>query len=1039
FFFTVAAPVTLYVPFNTSGIRGNITFRQERSDGIVNISIHLTTTLQTKNLLQFSWAIHSNPVLYDSNSACSKTELGKEEHDMAKRHGPIQIPAIDGKVQIFEDAVITLQGKKSIWGRSVKLMKMNSSQELCSNIFDFGEVKTAEAVFATPVAGLVIFRENERRETLIFSNLFHVGDDYRSASSHEWKILVTDIADTRRNKKCNYLDIIFDPTGTDDKLCSTDNHEHCPVGDLTRKHGKITVGATNNRYSKKVFVDTNIPLVELESSRNIYLVLYEKDNPKRVMSCTELNLVHRREVKAFIDMFGVKGQFVFSQRYKMDPTVVTVTLENVEGRAKLYHIQQFPVPVRISMRDKVCSELSIGHRFNPYSVNASQSPSPGFGTNDEYEVGDLSGKYGVLSEGRNHSGVHVDMNLPLFGINSIIGRSVVLLKPNNERWVCATIGYPRPTITAVAKFVYPIVGEIVIRQEKDNPWSESTVLVELNYADGTGNNTDNHAWHVHVNEPGRDFTGWKNRCFSAGPHFNPFNVGLSKYSSCNNENQYRCEVGDLTSKSKRITIAAHKGTVNNKHFYSDILLPLSGPHSIIGRSIVIHDDHANKQRGNRMACAPIKVVHPLTAAVRDWKVGRGVISNITGSIQIFQATEFDESLVKIDLRGLNALAGEYHIHELWVPQSKEFPCSSDSVFDVYNPFGVNDAIGWASTVGSNDQYKTGDLSGKYGSLEAKSTQRLQVIDSNLHLHGTNSIVGRSVVIQKREKRLRWVCASIRLEARKSEAKEIVAIASFDDHRSAVSGFIRMRQYEYTDGSTSNTWIEVDLKHTHSERNASAGHNWAVYVTQVGEDAFTDIKQVRCLASGYRWNPYLVKSDIDSYTNDCNSGNQLRCEMGDLSGKHGSLTIGHKRYVYTDINLPLTGNYSVLGRSIVIFDRNDNSVKMACANIKTDVHISSNVAVRKFPSFTVSKFMDTFRSLLNTTEWLVLADVQNSNEILEGECFQVKLHFYGSDAYRLQIEFTNLLNLGSVVRHDKFGTKTIFTNYHPCRTTSKYLF
>ncbi|RWS08541.1 uncharacterized protein B4U79_07981 [Dinothrombium tinctorium] len=985
---------------------------------------------------QYSWSLQSNPVLYDLKTACSKNELGKAEHDFTARHGPIQIPTLDGKEQVFTDSEITLQGPKSIWGRSLLIRNLNLSvaEETCSNVFDSGEVRTAEAVFTSPLAGNVIFRENERMETIIFSNLFYVGDDYRSASRHDWKILVTDISDPRRSKKCDYLDIIFDPNSSDDKLCSQTNHSHCKVGDLTRKHGTIAVGATNSRYSKQFFVDTNLPLSAIEGTRKMYLVLYDKNNANRVMTCAEIFLVERREVKALIDMFGVKGHFIFSQRYRMDPTVVNIELKNLNGRAKFYHIHEFPLPPRRLKEENLCSDIAVGGHFNPYGINVSLSPPPGIGTNDKYEVGDLSGKFGTLSDGRNHSDVHVDMNLPLFGPNTIIGRSMVLHKPNKERWICATIGYAAPTITAVATFVYPIVGEVVFRQEKDKPWSETTVLVDLSYADGSVNDTENHAWHVHVNEPSRDFYGWSKRCESAGGHFNPFNVGLTKYSKCNNENPYRCEVGDLTSKSKRIKIAAYKGSTKNRHFYTDVLLPLSGPYSIVGRSLVVHDDFANKVRGNRMACAPIRVVHPLMATVREWKVGTGDSSNITGSMIFSQPTEYDETTTKIELQGLNRLAGGFDVHEVWVPQDKEFPCSADAVYDHFNPFAVSSDVGPSPKVGSSDQYEVGDLSGKYGSLEGKLSLRGEFVDSNLALHGANSIVSRSIVIHKKEKRFRWVCGTVKIEAKKGEAREIVALASFDDSRHLVSGYIRFRQYEYKDGSTSNTWLEVDLKHAgFHNKNITFGHNWAVYVTQVGEDAFSSAEKVRCLASGYRWNPYLVDSKNEIYKKDCNKVNPLRCEMGDLSGKHGPLVIGQKRFVYTDVNLPLVGNYSILGRSVVLFSKNGGDVKLACTNIKPDIHIVSNVAVRKYPTFTVSKFMETMRTLLNTTDFLVSNDIQNSREILDGECLQLKVHFYGAEAYRLQIEFGNLINLGSVQRQDRFGTHTISTYYQPCRT------
>ena len=62
------------------------------------------------------------------------------------------------------------------------------------------------------------------------------------------------------------------------------------------------------------------------------------------------------------------------------------------------------------------------------------------GTDDEYEIGDLSGKYRTFLGLSSYSGEHVDYNLPLFGRNSIIGRSIVIHKNvSNARWVCANV------------------------------------------------------------------------------------------------------------------------------------------------------------------------------------------------------------------------------------------------------------------------------------------------------------------------------------------------------------------------------------------------------------------------------------------------------------------------------------------------------------------------------------------------------------------------------------------------------------------------
>ena len=95
------------------------------------------------------------------------------------------------------------------------------------------------------------------------------------------------------------------------------------------------------------------------------------------------------------------------------------------------------------------------------------------GTDDEYEIGDLSGKYGSFLNLTLTDKRHIDYNLPLFGRNSIQGRSVVIhklkIQDKNARWVCnniipvvdpatsyvmkATANFTGPTLTGVVLMV----------------------------------------------------------------------------------------------------------------------------------------------------------------------------------------------------------------------------------------------------------------------------------------------------------------------------------------------------------------------------------------------------------------------------------------------------------------------------------------------------------------------------------------------------------------------------------------------------------
>jgi len=50
------------------------------------------------------------------------------------------------------------------------------------------------------------------------------------------------------------------------------------------------------------------------------------------------------------------------------------------------------------------------------------------GTLDQYEIGDLSGKFGSLDNKKKYATIYNDTMLPLFGPRSVLGRSVVIHK-----------------------------------------------------------------------------------------------------------------------------------------------------------------------------------------------------------------------------------------------------------------------------------------------------------------------------------------------------------------------------------------------------------------------------------------------------------------------------------------------------------------------------------------------------------------------------------------------------------------------------------
>jgi len=74
---------------------------------------------------------------------------------------------------------------------------------------------------------------------------------------------------------------------------------------------------------------------------------------------------------------------------------------------------------------------------------------------------------------------------------------------------------------------------------------------------------------------------------------------------CGPETAVRCAVGDLTMKHDRLTVAGRASEASQtQRFFTDANLPLSGPHSVVGRSLVLLDDASPVARGNRLACTP---------------------------------------------------------------------------------------------------------------------------------------------------------------------------------------------------------------------------------------------------------------------------------------------------------------------------------------------------------------------------------------------------------------------------------------------------
>lgn len=66
-----------------------------------------------------------------------------------------------------------------------------------------------------------------------------------------------------------------------------------------------------------------------------------------------------------------------------------------------------------------------------------------------------------------------------------------------------------------------------------------------------------------------------------------------------------CRVGDLGKRQGNLDISgkiADSDRISRK-FWTDPLVPLTGHLSVMGKSLVLYDDHGPKARGERLACS----------------------------------------------------------------------------------------------------------------------------------------------------------------------------------------------------------------------------------------------------------------------------------------------------------------------------------------------------------------------------------------------------------------------------------------------------
>ncbi|XP_022790510.1 uncharacterized protein LOC111329994 [Stylophora pistillata] len=203
------------------------------------------------------------------------------------------------------------------------------------------------------------------------------------------------------------------------------------------------------------------------------------------------------------------------------------------------------------------------------------------------------------------------------------------------------------------------------------------------------------------------------------------------------------------------------------------------------------------------------------------------------------------------------------------------------------------------------------------------------------------------------------------------------------------------QYKENDNTMmpEETSIYVDLKYVSNSSQKSLNHKWHVHVNPEGGDTYAAMGE-RCKSLGGHYNPYEV--DLKgTYKSTCFSSNMLRCEVGDLSGKHAMLNVGTGKSFYTDPDLPLFGEMSVIGRGVVVHAENAGAARLACASITPvpSLYIEKTLKYVKGATFSKVTFTKTISAALKIPSWRLFYIRTEGSEVQD--CVTVKFGIIGN--------------------------------------------
>ncbi|XP_064474379.1 uncharacterized protein LOC135388639 isoform X2 [Ornithodoros turicata] len=560
---------SLTAVFNTGGLRGSIEFSQVAINQGVNIHVSLVGG-QPKEV--FRWAVYNLPTRYDTANPCAVPWIGTMITDLSDTVGLL---ASEEELQMFAPDLHLFDGPDAIVGRTLVLRGIQTGRMACAAVSPQVPPNTYVAYFHGVVAGHMYVRQSGSYST-VYSQLYWINGT-RKDTLVNWRLLRDDMK--------------FPST---DAERETGPQNGSPPAIYSGREPLSAGKAPNLESAYSYNILTRLPA--MDSITQPLRVSLQHSRTGATLSSARLKPLAPKHATG--NMGAPFGEAVFHQTSPFEQTLAIIKFDNLRNGATNFRVSR----ISLSYRDTQCPPS--GATFDPQRHDSLGVPPPTFGTPDQYALGDLSGKYGLLI-GKDTAYYRIlDPTLPLYGPNSIIGRALTVYRTDTIPLVCVNIiPVGKKLVTGQVILNKPISGNIILSQTANNPDDDTYISAELCWSEHS-NSTVDHNWHIHEQglqtvRPGHSTT----HCQPAGGHYNPDRADKDGvyFSHCSKWAQFRCEAGDLSSRLETLSIPPCTHGMAKYHFV-DSNVALSGPSSVLGRSIVIHSAHYG---GTRVICGNI--------------------------------------------------------------------------------------------------------------------------------------------------------------------------------------------------------------------------------------------------------------------------------------------------------------------------------------------------------------------------------------------------------------------------------------------------